>query len=113
LESGQNFTNPAIIQTDAAINPGNSGGPMFDTSGRVIGVTEAIRSETGVNSGIGFAIPVNTLKQVLPQLIQNGKADYPYLGVSAIAAIPLPALAAEFDLPVTEGVLIQEVLDGT
>jgi S1-C subfamily serine protease len=112
LESGRQFTNPAIIQTDAAINPGNSGGPMLDTSGRVIGVTEAIRSETGVNSGIGFAIPVNTVKLVAPQLIQNGRADYPYLGVSGIPGIPMPALAAEFDLPVTEGVLVQEVIEG-
>lgn len=103
------FSNPLIIQTDAAINPGNSGGPLLNSSGQVIGVNAAIRSTSGVNTGIGFAIPVNTVKLIAPQLIENGEAVYPYLGISSQTSFPLSALADEFDLPVREGVLIATV----
>ncbi|MBN1311835.1 MAG: trypsin-like peptidase domain-containing protein [Anaerolineae bacterium] len=107
------FSNPQIIQTDAAINPGNSGGPLLDSHGRVIGVNVAIRSSTGLNSGIGFAIPVNTVKLIVPQIIENGKAEYPYLGVSSQSGFTLAELATEFDLPVTKGVLIKEITEGS
>jgi S1-C subfamily serine protease len=72
------------IQTDAAINPGNSGGPLFNAGGQVIGVDSAILSQSGGNEGIGFAIPSNTVKRVVPELIQNGSYRHPLLGVSAI-----------------------------
>lgn len=107
------FSNPLIIQTDASINPGNSGGPLLNSQGEVIGVNAAIRSETGVNSGIGFAIPVNTVSLVAPQLIETGEVAYPYLGISAQSDFTLAELAVEFDLPVTEGVLIASVADGS
>ncbi len=113
LEAQNNFSNPMIIQTDAAINPGNSGGPLLDSHGRVIGVNTAIRSTTGANTGVGFAVPVNTVKRIVPQLIENGKAAYPYLGISSNPSVTLAALALEYDLPVTQGVLINEVIPGS
>ncbi len=107
------FSNPLIIQTDAAINPGNSGGPLLDSHGRVIGVNAAIRSQSGVNSGIGFAIPVNTVARVVPQIIETGEVRYPYLGISAQTDFSMAELAAEFDLPVSEGVLVATVSPGS
>lgn len=71
-----------IIQTDAAVNPGNSGGPLLDSSGRMIGITTAIFSPVGANIGIGFAIPVNTAKKIIPQLIQKGRVSRPWLGIT-------------------------------
>lgn len=87
---GAFFTAGDIIQTDAAINPGNSGGPLFNLNGEVIGVNRAIRtlnsttSGEPINSGIGFAVPVNIVKRVVPVLISSGKYDYPYLGISSL-----------------------------
>lgn len=109
---GGGFSNPLIIQTDAAINPGNSGGPLINSHGRVIGVNVAITSETGVNSGVGFAIPVNTVRRIIPQLIEQGEVAYAYLGITA-AGYSLAQLATEFDLPTTQGVLVAAVHDGT
>lgn len=71
-----------LIQTDAAINPGNSGGPLLDSSGRVIGVNVAIYSPSGASAGIGFAIPVDTVNRVVPQLVQNGRYIRPVLGIT-------------------------------
>jgi len=106
------FQNPQIIQTDAAINPGNSGGPLLDIRGRVIGVNAAIRTESGVvaNSGVGFAIPVNTLKRIVPQLIEKGSVSYSYLGVSVDNNFTIAELAAALKLPVERGVLIAAVV---
>ena len=70
-----------VIQTDAAINPGNSGGPLLDSSGRVVGVNTAIFSPSGASAGIGFAIPIDTVKRVVPQIIQTGTYRRPSLGV--------------------------------
>ncbi len=70
-----------VIQTDAAINPGNSGGPLLNSMGQLIGVNTAIYSPSGASAGIGFAIPVNTVKQVVPQLIAYGRILRPILGV--------------------------------
>jgi 2-alkenal reductase len=70
-----------VIQTDAAINPGNSGGPLLDSAGRLIGVTTAILSPSGSNAGIGFAIPVDAVNKVVPQLIKNGRVPTPGIGV--------------------------------
>ena len=87
---GGSFSAGNLIQTDAAINPGNSGGPLLNLSGQVIGINRAIQTEVfsaeggAVNSGVGFAIPVNILRRVVPSLIENGKYDYPYLGISSL-----------------------------
>src|SRR3990172_963205 len=109
------FSNPDIIQTDAAINPGNSGGPLLDSNGRVVGVNSAIRTtgENRANSGVGFAVPVNTLKRVIPQLIETGRVRYPYLGISSDNnEFTMPELAAALDLPTAHGVLISQVVQG-
>ena len=79
---GSGNTMEDLIQTDAAINPGNSGGPLLDSSGRVIGVNVAIYSPSGASAGIGFAIPVDTVNRVVPQLVQNGRYVRPVLGIT-------------------------------
>jgi putative serine protease PepD len=102
------------IQTDAAINHGNSGGPLLDSQGRVIGVTSQISTGTTGgqgNVGIGFAIPINTVRNVAAQIISNGKALHAFLGVSAQ---PLtPQLARLFKLPTSHGLLLQDVTTGS
>jgi 2-alkenal reductase len=72
-----------VIQTDAAINPGNSGGPLLDSAGRVIGVTTAILSPSGSNAGIGFAVPVDIVNRVVPEIIRNGRVKTPGIGIVA------------------------------
>lgn len=87
---GSFFSAGDLIQTDAAINPGNSGGPLFNLNGEVIGINRAIRTVSStasgepVNSGIGFAIAINIAKRVAPEIIKNGKYDYPYMGISSV-----------------------------
>jgi S1-C subfamily serine protease len=76
------FSVPKVIQTDAPINPGNSGGPLLNRKGQVIGINTQILSRTGASTGIGFAVPVNTAKQVIPVLIEDGKFIYAWLGIS-------------------------------
>lgn len=82
-QSGVTYSIPNVIQTDAPINPGNSGGVLLNISGEVIGVTSAIESTTRANAGIGFAVPSDIIAKVVPALIQGGKYEYPYLGISA------------------------------
>jgi len=82
IESTNGYSIPGTIQTDAAINHGNSGGPLFDLNGRVIGVNSQIESESGGNTGVGFAIPSNTVRSVADQLIAGGQVEHAYLGVS-------------------------------
>ncbi|WP_243287739.1 S1C family serine protease [Geothrix terrae] len=74
-----------VIQTDAAINPGNSGGPLLDSAGRLVGVNTAIQSPSGASAGIGFAVPVDTVNRVVPQLIARGKLERPDLGFEPVA----------------------------
>ena len=93
-----------LIQTDAAINPGNSGGPLLDSQGRVIGVNMAIRSLTGVNSGVGFAIPVDVVGRVVPELISHGRYRHPWIGVSGRTISQ--EMVEAMDLPVEKGVLL-------
>jgi len=103
---GSAFSAGDIIQTDAAINPGNSGGPLLNQRGQVIGVNRAIRTENftvsgdAANSGVGFAIPVNVVKRVVPTLIEEGEYQYPYLGISSLSSErwTLPVLE-QLDLP--------------
>jgi 2-alkenal reductase len=96
-----------VIQTDASINPGNSGGPLLDSAGRVIGVTTAILSPSGTNAGIGFAIPVDVVNRVVPELIRNGRVPIPGIGVS-IADESVTAGAM-----VEEGVVVVSVVPGS
>lgn len=102
------FSIPEAIQTDASINPGNSGGPLLDREGAVIGINSQILSRTGSNSGIGFAVPINTAKQVVPTLIKGEDYEYAWLGISGGTLTPE---AAEFmKLPEdTEGALVIDV----
>jgi 2-alkenal reductase len=108
------FSNPDIIQTDAAINPGNSGGPLLNSAGEVVGVNSAIRTDgtNRANSGVGFAVPSNTVRRVLEQILSAGRASYPYLGVSVDNHLTIGELAQALDLPVGKGVLIASVIDG-
>jgi S1-C subfamily serine protease len=105
---GGSYHIPDVIQTDAAINPGNSGGPLLDSNGRVVGVNTAIRSEGRANSGVGFAVPANIVKRIVPALISEGRYRYPYLGISA-DQVTVGDLAEELDLPVQRGVLIATI----
>ena len=106
------YSNPDIIQTDAAINPGNSGGPLLDSSGRVVGVNTAVEAVDGIPSRIGFAVPVNTVQRIAPYLIENGSFHYPYLGITEDPRFTLGQLAPALGLPTTQGVLVASVSPG-
>jgi S1-C subfamily serine protease len=106
-ESG--FSLPQLIQTDAAINPGNSGGPLLDSQGRVIGVTTLIFSSSGSSAGVGFAVPVNTVKRVVPQLIASGRYADPWLGITGLSVTP--EVAEAFGLDGDRGVLVRDAVD--
>ncbi len=97
-----------VIQTDAAINPGNSGGPLLDSDGKIIGVNSAIISPTGASVGIGFAIPINIAKRILPELISKGRVSYPWIGASVYPLIP--EFAKFLDLRAERGAIIIEVV---
>ena len=99
------------IQTDAPINRGNSGGPLFDAEGRVIGVNAQIRSESGRNEGVGFAIPINAARRSLDQLVATGEVSYAYVGVRTMDLTP--SVAERFGISVRRGALVTEVEDGT
>jgi S1-C subfamily serine protease len=98
-----------LIQTDAAINPGNSGGPLLDSAGRLIGINTAIYSPSGAYAGIGFAVPVDTVNRVVPELIANGRYVRPSLGISVDEDINRTILS-KLDL---EGVLVLQVSTGS
>jgi S1-C subfamily serine protease len=102
------------IQTDAAINPGNSGGPLFNAAGQVIGVNSAILSQSGGNQGVGFAIPINVVKRVAPELIQTGRYRHPQVGVNTVALTGLsPAVKQQLGFPPNQkGLLVQSVSAG-
>jgi 2-alkenal reductase len=105
------FSLPQLIQTDAAINPGNSGGPLLDSQGRVIGVTTLIFSRSGSNAGVGFAVPVNTVKRVVPALIATGRYADPWLGITGLSVTP--EVAEALGLEGSRGVLVRDaVIDG-
>ena len=98
----------AAIQTDASINPGNSGGPLLDKFGRMIGINSQILSRSGGSVGVGFAIPVNTAKRVVPQLIQNGSVIRPKLGASLPSVADL--LERGYPLPVKQGLVVYQAV---
>ena len=115
---GGNFSSADLIQTDAAINPGNSGGPLLNLQGEVIGINRAIRTEnnteSGVyNSGLGFVVPIDIVKRVVPFLIRDGKYDYPYLGITSSEEFTLPQLQALGLPPDVRGVYVNTVPKGT
>jgi S1-C subfamily serine protease len=98
------------IQTDAAINPGNSGGPLVDADGKVIGVNQQIKTNSGGGEGVGFAVPIDVARRSLAQLREDGEVSYAYLGVESLAIYP--QLRERFDLPVASGAWLQGVADG-
>lgn len=100
----------AAIQTDASINSGNSGGPLLDKFGRMIGINSQILSPSGASAGVGFAVPVNTAKRVIPQLLQFGEVRRPKLGASLYGVEELRDRG--IDLPVREGLLVRSVVPG-
>ena len=111
IQSLTRFQIGDAIQTDAAINPGNSGGPLLDARGRVIGINAQIRSQSGGGEGVGFAIPVDTVRRSLGELRDRGKVEYGYLGVETLTI--WPQLAERIGLDVDTGALVQDVVDGS
>ncbi|MEA2227961.1 MAG: hypothetical protein QOF04_1591 [Solirubrobacteraceae bacterium] len=111
IRAPDGFQIDGVIQTDAAINPGNSGGPLLDAAGRVIGINSQIA--TGGNGtgsvGIGFAVPIDTAKRILPQLKRDGRVDRGYIGVDAVT---IDRSLAALNLPVGQGALVQTVTPG-
>jgi S1-C subfamily serine protease len=102
------FQIAGAIQTDAAINPGNSGGPLVDPDGKVIGINQQIKTNSGGGEGVGFAVPVDVAKRALEQLRTKGKVSYAYLGVETVPIYP--QLRERFDLPVGKGAWVQDVV---
>jgi len=112
-DNGGTYSLPEVIQTDAPINPGNSGGPLLNLQSEVIGVNSTIRSTTGFNSGVGFAIPVAAVSRIVPSLIENGSYSYPYRG---IGSSPLPMILdmqEQLELPQPGGVYVTSVTPGS
>ena len=112
IRSGSSqFTVPEVIQTDAPINPGNSGGPLLDRRGRVVGINTQIISRSGSNAGVGLAVPINIAKKVIPALIEDGKYEYSWLGISGGPLVP--DLVKLMELPEgTQGALVITVREG-
>jgi S1-C subfamily serine protease len=112
IQAPDGFEIDGVIQTDAAINPGNSGGPLLDATGRVIGINSQIEtggSGTG-NVGIGFAIPIDTARRLLPDLERNGRVDRGFLGVTSLG---IDSSLSDLNLPVRRGALVQTVSPGS
>ncbi|MCY3833773.1 MAG: trypsin-like peptidase domain-containing protein [Chloroflexi bacterium] len=110
------FDNPSIIQIDGAIHPGNSGGPLLDSQGLVIGITTAMRSDSGQFQGIGFAVPADTMRRVIPDLVTRGAVDYAWMGISVMredGGFGTAGLSDALDLPVERGVLLRGVSEGS
>jgi S1-C subfamily serine protease len=108
VESLTDFQIDDAIQTDAAINPGNSGGPLLDSAGRVLGINQQIRTASGADEGVGFAVPVDLVKRSIEQLREDGNPDYAYIGVSTQGLYP--QLADRLEIDATTGALIAEVV---
>lgn len=111
IRAPNGFTIDKAIQTDAPINQGNSGGPLLDARGQVIGVNSQIESDSGGNVGIGFAVPVNTVREVVSQVLRTGRVEHSYMGIEMQAVDE--NLSQTFRLPVQKGVLITAVRPGS
>jgi S1-C subfamily serine protease len=109
LESEGGFVIEKVIQTDAAVNPGNSGGPLINLDGKVIGINTAIISQSGGSEGIGFAIPINTVKKVYTEIIESGKVRRPWLGITSSDVTS--EMVKAWDLGVDYGVIIVDFAD--
>jgi S1-C subfamily serine protease len=108
IQAPNGFSISHVIQTDAAINPGNSGGPLIDASGSVIGINSQIQSGGGGgNVGIGFAVPINTARDVVEQIKHDGEVEHAYIGITGGSITP--AIADALKLPTDKGVLVNEV----
>jgi len=110
VESLTKFQIFGAIQTDASINPGNSGGPLLDAGARVLGINEQIETDSGSNSGVGFAVPVSAIKRSVAQLEEKGEAEYAYIGVATQPVYP--QLADKLGLDTDHGALLSEVVPG-
>jgi putative serine protease PepD len=110
VQTGQTTVIDGAIQTDAAINQGNSGGPLLNSHGEVIGINSAIYTPSGTTAGIGFAIPINTARQIAQDLISEGRVHRASMGVEA--RVLTPPVAEALHLPVSEGLLIERVTPG-
>ena len=111
LPQDSGYSIPDVIQTDAAINPGNSGGPLLNMKGEVVGINTAIQSATGEFTGVGFAVPSNTVKKVIPVLIEKGIFHHPWMGISGSDVDP--ELAKVRELNSSKGFLIATVIEGS
>ena len=111
LPQDSGYSIPDVIQTDAAINPGNSGGPLLNMKGEVVGINTAIQSATGEFTGVGFAVPSNTVKKVVPVLIKDGIFHHPWMGISGSDVDP--ELAKVRGLNSSKGFLIATVIEGS
>ncbi|MCA9972069.1 MAG: trypsin-like peptidase domain-containing protein [Anaerolineales bacterium] len=111
LGTGSSYSLPEVIQTDAPINPGNSGGPLLNLAGEVVGINSAIASDTGTNSGVGYAVPVAAIHQIVPSLIADGRYTYPYLGIGFDGEISLDEQVV-YGLPQTQGAYVVSVTPG-
>ncbi len=110
VKSLTQFQIEGAIQTDASINPGNSGGPLLDAGARVLGINEQIETDSGSNSGVGFAVPISAIRRSVGQLQENGVAEYAYIGVSSQSLYP--QLADKLGLDTSFGGLLAEVVPG-
>lgn len=110
IQAPNGFSISHVIQTDAAINPGNSGGPLIDAEGKVIGINSQIQTGGGSegNVGIGFAVPINTAREVVEQIEEHGEVKHAFIGISGGSITP--ALAKALKLPVEKGALVNEVV---
>ena len=111
LPQDTGYSIPNVIQTDAAINPGNSGGPLFNMKGEVVGINTAIQSATGEFTGVGFAVPSNTVKKVVPVLIRDGEFKHPWMGISGTDVDP--ELAEIRGLKSSKGFVVVSVIEGS
>jgi len=109
IESPNNFTIQNAIQTDAAINQGNSGGPLYDMAGRVVGMNSQIASQNGGNVGIGFAVPIDTIKPIAEAIINTGTVQHAWIGITGRELTP--ALAEKLGLEGRRGVLLAETVE--
>lgn len=110
--TGSTYTLPSVIQIDASINPGNSGGPLLNLDGEVVGINAAIATLSGANSGVGFSIPVEALKLIVPALIEKGSYDYPYMGINFDGEISISE-SELYGVDQTQGVYVIGISPGS